>query len=359
MSNKTLIIIPTYNERENIEKIIKDVLGQDENLNVLIVDDSSPDGTGKLVETEAEKNNPKVFLLSREKKEGLGKAYLAGFEWALKHEYDFVISMDADFSHNPADIPRLLNVDSKVDLVIGSRYIKEGRVEGWDFKRLINSKGANFVTRLLLGLKPKDVTAGFKRYSKKLLKHLTLQKLESSGYAFQVETVAQAQNNGFSIQEIPIIFTDRRLGESKISGELWRSAKLVLKLASRRRGIRQFVKFGLVGAFNAVLDFGVLNILVLVFHFNVYLAGALSLTLALTSSFYWNRRFTFRSDSPRVAAEYVKFTIINGLGAFFNFLIYSALIHYLGFWYNLAKAIAVLITMFWNFLGSKYWVFRK
>lgn len=358
MSKKTLVIIPTYNERENIEKIIQAVLRQGDDLNILVVDDNSPDGTGKFVETEA-KGNHKVFLLSREKKEGLGKAYMAGFEWALKRGYDFVISMDADFSHNPADILRLLNVDSKIDLVIGSRYIKGGRVEGWDFKRLINSRGANFVTRFLLGLKPKDATAGFKRYSKRFLEHLALQKLESSGYAFQVETVYQAQNNGFLVQEIPIIFTDRHLGESKIAGELWRSAKIVLKLAARRKGIRQFIKFGLVGAFNAILDFGALNILVLVFHLNVYLAGALSLTLALTSSFYWNRRFTFRSNSPKVAKEYVKFTIINGLGAFFNFLIYSAFIRYLGFWYNLAKALAVLITMFWNFLGSKYWVFRK
>lgn len=232
---KTLVIIPTYNEKENIENMLQVISNLPvPELSLLIVDDNSPDGTGEIVKKFAEHAKISITLLTRQQKEGLGKAYCAGFAWALAHNFEYVISMDADFSHDPLDIPRLINADKKTAVVLASRYIPGGKIIGWGWERKLNSLGANWFTRLALGLQPHDVTGGFKRYSRKFLESLDFTTIISSGYAFQVEMILHAKLHNFSVQEIPILFVDRRAGYSKISGELVRSARTVFRLMRRR-----------------------------------------------------------------------------------------------------------------------------
>ncbi len=234
---KYLVIIPTYNERKNIQEIIPQVLAisnkNNNILDILVVDDNSPDKTYEVI-YEFSKKDKRVNLLHRMKKEGLGKAYEAGFKWALEKKYDYIVSMDADLSHQPKYLQNMLDGDKQIDLLIGSRYIKGGGVVGWDWKRQLNSRGANLATRLMLGIKSHDVTSGFKRFSQQLLDEIINYGIKSSGYALLVEMVYFAEMRKYKVAEFPIIFVDRRAGESKISGELKKSAKIVLKLALER-----------------------------------------------------------------------------------------------------------------------------
>jgi len=232
---KTLVIIPTYNEMENIPDFIPLVLKQNENLEILVVDDGSPDGTGDYVENLSKENN-RVHILRREKKMGLGTAYVAGFRWALERDYERIFEMDADGSHNPKALSIFLEEAENAELVLGSRYLK-GRISvvNWDWKRLILSYGANFYTRLITGMPFSDATGGFKCFSRAALQSLDLDKLKSDGYCFQIETTHRLWKKGFKIKEIPIIFTDRTKGSSKMSSGIVSEAFfLVLKLRFRR-----------------------------------------------------------------------------------------------------------------------------
>lgn len=229
---KSLVIIPTYNEKENILLIMADILKQNDCLEILVVDDGSPDGTGDMVQAETEKN-PRVHLIRRKGKMGLGTAYVTGFKWALERDYERVFEMDADFSHSPSDLNRFLETaESGADLVLGSRY-KHNRISvvNWDLKRLILSYGANVYTRLVTGLPISDATGGFKCYSRKALQALNLNKMKSDGYCFQIETTFKIWKKGLTVKEIPIVFADRTRGTSKMSGGIISEAFfLVLKL---------------------------------------------------------------------------------------------------------------------------------
>jgi dolichol-phosphate mannosyltransferase len=220
---RTLIIIPTYNERENIGKIIPLVLEQSPNLEVLVVDDNSPDGTGMIVE-EMIKTNRRVKLIQRRKKNGLGTAYLAGFQYALENGYDYIFEMDSDFSHDPGYIPDFLGAIQEADLVLGSRYIKGVNVVNWPISRLILSYYANVYARWVTGLPVRDSTGGFKCFKREVLEKIGLNRIRSNGYAFQIEMSFRAWKKGFKIKEIPIIFVDRREGESKMSKKIIREA---------------------------------------------------------------------------------------------------------------------------------------
>jgi dolichol-phosphate mannosyltransferase len=220
---KTLVIIPTYNEKENINKIIPLVLEQDQDIEVLVVDDNSPDGTGKLVE-EIQSSNPRIKLIRREKKSGLGTAYLAGFKYALENGYNYIFEMDSDFSHDPSYIPDFLKAIEDSDLVLGSRYIKGVNVVNWPITRLLLSFYANVYARWVTGLPVKDSTGGFKCFKREVLEKIGLDNIHSNGYAFQIEMSFRAWRKGFRIKEIPIIFVDRRAGESKMSKKIVREA---------------------------------------------------------------------------------------------------------------------------------------
>jgi len=220
---KTLIIIPTYNEKENIVKIIDAVLNLPAELEILVVDDNSPDETGKLVAEISEKNS-KIHLLPREKKEGLGTAYLAGFKYALKHNYDYIMEMDADFSHDPKYIPNFLQAIKDYDLVLGSRYISGGGVVNWGPLRKFISRGGSLYSRLILGIAIKDLTGGFKCFKKETLQALDLDNIFSNGYAFQIEINYRVTKKKLKVKEIPIVFVDRRVGKSKMSKSIFLEA---------------------------------------------------------------------------------------------------------------------------------------
>lgn len=221
---RALVIIPTYNERENIRRIIDSVLKQDGRLEVLIVDDGSPDGTGQIV-AELEAVDTRVHLLERAKKMGLGTAYIAGFRWALERDYQYVLEMDADFSHDPGHLPQFLRAIEDADLVIGSRY-QQGRVTvvNWPIGRLILSYSANLYARAVTGLPVWDTTAGFKCFRRSVLESIDFSRVRSNGYAFQIEMHYRVWKRGFRIVEIPIVFVDRTEGTSKMSKAIVREA---------------------------------------------------------------------------------------------------------------------------------------
>ena len=215
----SLIIIPSYNEAENIVDIINDVLIQKESFHLLIVDDNSPDKTYELVEEEIIKNPKKIFLIKREKKSGLGTAYLAGFKWAIDNGYERIFEMDADYSHDPKDLLRM-NVfldNDGYDVVIGSRYVSGVNVVNWPIQRVLLSYFASIYARLITGVPVKDLTSGFVGYKVDVLKSILKENIRFNGYAFQIEMKFKAHSNGFKLVEIPIIFTDRTKGESKMS----------------------------------------------------------------------------------------------------------------------------------------------
>lgn len=223
---RALVIVPTYNERENITRIVPRILEQDPRLEVLVVDDNSPDGTGQLVD-EMIADEPRIHVLHREAKAGLGRAYLAGFAWALQsdRQFEYIFEMDADFSHDPAHLTEFLHAIKDADLVLGSRY-REGRVTvvNWPMTRLLLSYAANIYARIATGLQLGDATGGFKCFRRKVLEAIPLDQVLSNGYAFQIEMSFRAWKRGFRIVEIPIVFNDRTEGESKMSKRIVREA---------------------------------------------------------------------------------------------------------------------------------------
>ncbi|HMP30677.1 MAG TPA: polyprenol monophosphomannose synthase [Saprospiraceae bacterium] len=222
MKLKVLVIIPTYNEVENISDIINAVLEQGDQFEILIVDDNSPDGTVGVVSEKIQKYPSRVHLLQRPGKQGLGTAYIEGFKYGIKNDYDYLYEMDADFSHDPKDLPRLLNacLQNGADLAIGSRYVEGGGLQDWPWIRRVLSKGASRYVKLITSMPVQDSTAGFKCYKSEVLKTINLGKIKCKGYAFQIEMKYATFLNGFKIVEVPIIFKDREKGTSKMSGRI-------------------------------------------------------------------------------------------------------------------------------------------
>ncbi len=229
-----LVVIPTYNEAENIGIVVGRVLGANDKTEILIVDDNSPDGTAGIVSGMAE-SDPRIHLLTREKKAGLGTAYVVGFKYAIDHGYKFVMEMDADLSHDPGEIPRFLEALGKADVAVGSRYSDGVSVLNWPIKRLLLSYGANIFARTVTGVPVNDMTSGFKVFKIEVLEAIDLNSIRSNGYAFQVEMNVRAHHKGFKIVEVPIIFTERRFGSSKMSKKIvFEAVRIVLMLGFAR-----------------------------------------------------------------------------------------------------------------------------
>ena len=227
MKTDSLVLIPTYNEKENIEKIIRKVFSLAMPFHVLIIDDGSPDGTADIVKKLQKEFPEQLFIEERKGKLGLGTAYIHGFNWALNHSYDFIFEMDADFSHNPEDLPRLREAClNGADVAIGSRYIKGVNVVNWPMGRVLMSYFASVYVRMVTGIDIQDATAGFKCYRKEVLQTIQLNNIKFVGYAFQIEMKFTAIKHGFNVVEIPIIFTDRTEGTSKMSPRIFREAFL-------------------------------------------------------------------------------------------------------------------------------------
>lgn len=216
MPASALVVVPTYNEAGNIREIVTEILSKSPSLEVLVVDDDSPDGTGRMAEEMAARE-PRLHVLHRPGKEGLGKAYVAGFRWALERGYPLVIQMDADFSHDPKDVPRLIEAAGEADLVVGSRNVEGGGTINWGVGRQLISKGGSLYARTILGTAVRDMTSGFKCWRRELLESIDLEKVTTTGYAFQVEMTHRASRLGRRIVELPIVFVDRRVGQSKMS----------------------------------------------------------------------------------------------------------------------------------------------
>lgn len=222
---KNIIIIPTYNEIENIEKIIRKVFSLQKGFHILIVDDGSPDGTADKVKELQQEFVDQLFIEERTGKQGLGTAYIHGFKWSLAHDYDYIFEMDADFSHNPEDLPRLLEACvNGADMSVGSRYVRGGKVVNWPFNRIFISYGASLYVRAILWLPVKDCTAGFVCYSADVLRAIDLDNIRFVGYAFQIEMKYRAWRKGFKIKEVPITFVDRVEGISKMSSGIVKEA---------------------------------------------------------------------------------------------------------------------------------------
>ena len=226
--HRDLVIIPTYNEKENIENMVRTVFSLPLEFHVLIVDDGSPDGTADLVRSLQTEFPGRLFLEERKKKLGLGTAYIHGFRWGIKHEYDLIYEMDADFSHNPYDLLRLRKAitEGGADVSVGSRYIKGGKLKDWSYDRIILSYGASWYVRMLTWMPIKDPTAGFICYKRKVLQSIDLDTIRFVGYAFQIEMKFAAYQLGYTIAEVPITFVDRRAGTSKMSGGIIKEAVL-------------------------------------------------------------------------------------------------------------------------------------
>lgn len=233
----SIVIIPTYNEIENVESIIRAVFSLNRPFSVLIVDDNSPDKTSEKVMELQKEFEDRLFLSVRTKKSGLGTAYVHGFKWALKNQFDYIFEMDADFSHNPADLERLLEacLQNGADMSIGSRYVKGVNVVNWPLSRVLLSYFASVYVRLITGMEIMDATAGFICYKRKVLEQINFKKIKFVGYAFQIEMKYRVFSKGFKIQEVPVIFTDRTKGQSKMSGSIIKEAVFgVIKLRLRK-----------------------------------------------------------------------------------------------------------------------------
>lgn len=236
MVPKSIVIIPTYNEKENISQIIAEVLSLDPNIDILVVDDGSPDGTADIVRS-LQTGQPRIHLITRPGKLGLGTAYITGFKWGLLHQYEYLIEMDADFSHPPVKVLELIETcERQADIAVGSRYVKGGKVTDWPWDRLFLSYGASVYVRLITGMPVKDPTAGFVCYHKKVLESLDLDAIRFVGYAFQIEMKYKSWCKGFRIKEVPITFTDRIAGTSKMHGGIIKEAAFgVIQLRLNRK----------------------------------------------------------------------------------------------------------------------------
>lgn len=237
-SPRALVVTPTFNERENLADLVAQVLALPPGIDLLIVDDNSPDGTGVLADEFASRSN-RVHVIHRKEKDGLGRAYVAGFHWALARDYPFILEMDADRSHDPKDVPRLLSAAEEADLVLGSRYRDGIRVINWPLPRLMLSLGAALYVRVITGMPFSDPTGGFKCFRREALACLDLDRVRSNGYSFQIELTHQIWRRGLRIREVPIIFTDRFLGQSKMSGRIVREALLMVWRLWMQHGFRR------------------------------------------------------------------------------------------------------------------------
>jgi dolichol-phosphate mannosyltransferase len=238
--NETLIVVPTYNERENLPRMAQKLLSLPVKVDLLVVDDNSPDGTGKIAAELAAKH-PEIHVLHRAGKYGLGRAYIAGFQWALKRGYEFIFEMDGDFSHAPDDIPHFLDAakSENADLVLGSRYSHGVRVVNWPLKRLFLSRSAGIYVRMITGMPFSDPTGGYKCFRRRALESIELDDVRSNGYSFQIEMTHRLWREGFKVVEIPIVFTDRLHGQSKMSRDIVREALVMVWRLWLQNGLRR------------------------------------------------------------------------------------------------------------------------
>lgn len=390
--SRTLIIVPTYNERENLPRMAAALRSLPVQVDLLVVDDNSPDGTGKQAD-ELAAQHPEVHVLHRAGKEGLGRAYLAGFAWALQRGYEFIFEMDCDFSHDPREIPRFLQAAERADLVIGSRYCNGVRVLNWPLKRLLLSRCAGVYVQLVTGMPMSDPTGGFKCFRRRALQSIPLSEVRSKDYSFQIEMTHRLWRQGFVIGEVPIIFKDRERGVSKMRGGIvneafWMVWRLWLQngmrrhprgsgggtavagsgeapLTSRRRPSRfdQFIKFCLIGGSGVIVDMAVLHFLAdpKWLGWNVSLSKVFSAETAMLTNFLGNEIWTFRDATQPGSGRagwlrrLLVFNAICGIGIVFAVLLLDLFYYRCHLNLYVANFLAILLVTLWNFwMNAKF-----
>lgn len=360
---EALVVIPTFNERENIGLLIDRIFAQSAPVHVLVVDDASPDGTAHVVEEKQRTyGKERLYLLVRnEGKAGRGSASLKGFTIALEKGYPAAIEMDADLSHDPSDIPRFLEKLRDADVVIGSKYVPGGKVVGWEWYRKVLSRAANLYARLILQMPIRDYTNGYRCYGPRALKLLPLLTIDGKGFTVIPQMSYQLYRQGMRLTEIPIIFTNRRRGTSNMSiREMTESFVAILRIRSHEVALHlgQIAKFATTGFTNSFIDFGILAFCVEILEWPLLPSNVLSTGIAITNAFFMNKRWTFKNKDARHGSQYAQFLLVYGScfllaqGALWFFAVY------LGFWYIPVKIGIIPAAALWNYLWMHFHVFR-
>ena len=365
---KTLIIIITYNEIENIGLLIPELFKIiPSNVDVLVVDDSSPDGTGKAVEDLFPVYPGRLFLFTRPLKEGTAAAYLAGFNWGLSRDYDAFLQFDGDFSHNPAYIPHMLEEIKTHDVVIGSRYIKGGGIENWTLGRTIISKGGSLYSRIILSCPVKDLTGGYNLWTRGALEKIGLEKIMSKSYSLQIELKYRAYCAGCSIKEVPIVFTDRIHGVSKISqntifealGIIW----VIKKAVGVDTGIDQFIKFFITGGLGTITNLLIFFLGADLLGLNHVFISVLCFFIAGTQNYILNHKWSFKQNLSGEALSVKRWFMFLG-GALIGYIANISVMTFMVSQFALplktiAQACGIAVGMMLNFVVSKFIVFKK
>ncbi|MCL2477933.1 MAG: glycosyltransferase family 2 protein [Treponema sp.] len=364
---KLLITVPTYNEAPNIESFIKAVFEHiPDGADLLVIDDNSPDGTAALVQAMIPQFGQRLHILNRPEKQGLAQAYLAAFGWGLSRDYDVFLEMDADFSHNPVYIPEMFRQIQTYDVVIGSRNIKGGGVEGWPFLRNLISKGGSVYSRVILGCPIRDLTGGFNMWRKSALEKIGLENIISRGYSFQIEMKYRAFCSGCSVKEIPIVFVDRKLGNSKMSKKIFIEALLnvwkIKKSVDRDSGIDQFVKFAVTGGLGAITNLVIFFLLADKLNLPSIPVSIVCFLIAVTQNYIINQKWSFRQNTENNKLSIKRWCVFTGSSLFglaVNLIVMTLMLTYLRLPYKfIAQLAGILAGMIINFIFSKKIVFK-
>jgi len=363
---KLLTIIPTYNEIDNIEKFIKAVFSYiPQDAAILVVDDNSPDGTARVVEKLTADYPERLYILNRPEKQGLAAAYLAGFSWGWNGPWDVFLETDADFSHDPKYIPIMLEQIQTHEVLIGSRNIKGGGVEGWSFARNAISKGGSLYSRFVLGCPIRDLTGGFNMWRKSALEKINLSTIISQGYSFQIEMKYKAYRAGCSVKEIPIVFIDRKHGKSKMSKKIFFEALLnIWKIRnSDKPALAEFLKFAVTGGLGTVTNLAIFFLCADLFGFHEIPVSIGCFLIAATQNYFINHYWSFSKATKSSAPSFKKWTLFicaSLAGLALNLLVMKVV---LAFWNPPYKVIAqgagILAGMLVNFILSKTIVYRR
>jgi len=357
-----LVVIPTFNERENIGELIDRIFALKLDLHVLVVDDHSPDGTAELVREKQRVHGEELLQLvvRTEGKAGRGSACLHGFKIAREKGYRAAIEMDADLSHNPADIPRFLDALSDADVVVGSKYVPGGRVEGWEWYRHLLSRSANLYARLILQMPIRDYTNGYRCYSAKALALLPELEIDGTGFTVIPQMSYRLHQAGMRFAEIPIVFINRRRGTSNMSiHEITKSFFAILKIRSHtlHLHISQLLKFGSTGMLNLVLDFSLLTFFMEIVRLPIIFAGPAASAIVIINVFFMNKYWTFKNQEKKHVEQGIKFGLVYGSSFILVNAITWGLTEIILLWYIFSRLIAIAICAVWNYLWMHHKVF--